>query len=521
MRNHPLIPAFTILTCSSLAFAQRGGNDWMTVSNDAQRSSWVRHDAKISLANMRKPGFELVWKMPLEDAQRQLTPPALLDFYIGYRGFRTLGFFGSTADRIVAVDTDLGRVEWEKTFSSTPPAGTAQCPGGMTSPVARPTAVAYPSVLSARGFGRSGFAKSGVGEPYQGAVTLKVTPVVRMLPPRPAPAKPSAGAEAFNPFAPRVQYVVALSGDGKLHSMWVSNGNEARPAVSFVPPNANALGLLVFDNTAYVATTNNCGGVENGVWALDLTGNRLSHWKTSAKSIAGTAGLAAGPDGTIYAAAGGELVALAPKTLEPTAIYNTGGAQFTSSPVVFPFNGKNLIAATTSDGRLELFDAAAVGSGKPLDRSEPFSGRDNAPGALATWQDDMGDRWILVPVSAGPAAPGFETNGAVANGAIAAWKVDLKNGAARLEPGWISRDMVSPLPPIVVNGVIFALSAGKQGSGNAVLYALDPATGKELWSSGSAIASYVSGGGLAAGGARVYVAAHDGVQYAFGFPIEH
>ncbi len=82
--------------------------------------------------------------------------------------------------------------------------------------------------------------------------------------------------------------------------------------------------------------------------------------------------------------------------------------------------------------------------------------------------------------------------------------------------------MVSPLPPIVVNDVIFALSAGKDGSSNAVLYALDPATGKDIWTSGSIIGSYAtSGGGLAAGGTRVYVATHDGAQYAFGFPIEH
>jgi outer membrane protein assembly factor BamB len=133
----------------------------------------------------------------------------------------------------------------------------------------------------------------------------------------------------------------------------------------------------------------------------------------------------------------------------------------------------------------------------------------------------MGDRWILVPASAGPSAQGFQSNGAITAGAIAAWKVDLKDGVPKLQPGWISRDMVSPLPPIVVNDVIFALSAGKPGSSNAVLYALDPATGKELWSSGSTIVSYANGGGLAAGGTRVYVATHDGIQYAFGFPIEH
>jgi hypothetical protein len=95
--------------------AQRG-TDWMTNGYDPQRSSWVRSDGKISPETMRKPGFDLLWKLKLADAPRQLntiTPPALLDFYIGYRGFRTLGFFGVSSDRVVAVDLDLGRVEWE------------------------------------------------------------------------------------------------------------------------------------------------------------------------------------------------------------------------------------------------------------------------------------------------------------------------------------------------------------------------------------------------------------------------
>ena len=83
----------------------------------------------------------------------------------------------------------------------------------------------------------------------------------------------------------------------------------------------------------------------------------------------------------------------------------------------------------------------------------------------------------------------------------------------------------------IVNGVVFALSSGEfrssdalataKRSSKAVLYALDSATGKELWNSGDAITSFVHSGGLAAGGGRVYVGGHDGTQYAFGFPMEH
>ena len=67
--------------------------------------------------------------------------------------------------------------------------------------------------------------------------------------------------------------------------------------------------------------------------------------------------------------------------------------------------------------------------------------------------------------------------------------------------------MASPRTPIVVNGVVFALAGGNIGA-NAVLYALDPATGKELWNSGNTITSSASAG-LSAGTGQVYVVTAD------------
>jgi outer membrane protein assembly factor BamB len=85
--------------------------------------------------------------------------------------------------------------------------------------------------------------------------------------------------------------------------------------------------------------------------------------------------------------------------------------------------------------------------------------------------------------------------------------------------------------PAIVNGVVFALSTGEdRGSGSAaervqrskpaVLYALDAATGKELWSSGTTITSFVHGVGPSAGDGQVYVVTHDSTVYTFGIPLE-
>jgi outer membrane protein assembly factor BamB len=77
--------------------------------------------------------------------------------------------------------------------------------------------------------------------------------------------------------------------------------------------------------------------------------------------------------------------------------------------------------------------------------------------------------------------------------------------------------MAAPMAPIIVNGVVFAVS----NSPNAVLHALDGITGKELWNSGKSMAAVVRVGGLSAIGSQVYVGTSDGTIYAFGFPIEH
>jgi outer membrane protein assembly factor BamB len=54
----------------------------------------------------------------------------------------------------------------------------------------------------------------------------------------------------------------------------------------------------------------------------------------------------------------------------------------------------------------------------------------------------------------------------------------------------------------------------------AVLYALDAATGRELWTSRNAITSFAHGAALWPGIGQVHVATYDNTVYAFGFPLE-
>ena len=78
--------------------------DYGTVGYDAHRTSWIRGDAKINPASMKKPGFGFLWKQKLSGTG--LTAAPVINFYIGYRGFRSLAWVGSNADKVFAFDTD-------------------------------------------------------------------------------------------------------------------------------------------------------------------------------------------------------------------------------------------------------------------------------------------------------------------------------------------------------------------------------------------------------------------------------
>jgi outer membrane protein assembly factor BamB len=510
----------TILTCFVFATTALAQRDWMTDNADAQRSSWIRTDGKINKDSMAKPGFQFLWKMKVKNPPRQLnslTPPATLDRLIGYRGFRMLGFFAGSNNNLITIDTDLGRLEWEKQLKvATPPAkGTLACPGGTMTAVARPTLTTIFPAPTGGGGGRQTPAKSAVGEPGQGAVTLaNVRPQnfnMGALMPQQArvnPANPPGGQLGAGPFL-----VYALASDGKLHSLHLSNGADYEPPAAFIPANANASGLIVADQMAYVVTTQSCNGVANGVWALDLISKEVKSFKAN---VAGSTGVAFDGNGTIYVTTGSggdkpnSLVALDQKTLAVKASFSAG-QEFVTSPVVFLHKGKVMITAATKDGRVHVFDSTNLNA--PLASSSALQ----VSGALASWQDLSGTRWILAPT----------------NNAVAALKLDGQGTS--LQTGWTSRELVSPLPPTIINGVAFVTSSGEFRSNDnkmtaaqragraskAVIYALDAVTGKELWNSGTTITSFARGNAIAGGMGQIYLTTYDGTIYAFGFPMEH
>ena len=187
------------------------------------------------------------------------------------------------------------------------------------------------------------------------------------------------------------------------------------------------------------------------------------------------------------------MVALEPKSLKLRDHF-TAEPAFTTAPVAFRFKDRALLAAGNSDGRVYLLDAKTPGGPDhrtPLARSASSTG---AAERCARRSGHLGRhrRHTLAARALGHRHRGVQGC--------------RRDGALSLEPGWTSRAIASPLPPTILNDVVFAVASGLppgdaketaaeriKRAGPAVLYALDGRTGKELWNSGTAIASFAPG----------------------------
>ena len=541
------------LACLSLPFAHAQGRvaDWLTHSGDPQRSGWQKYETAINKDSVK--GFQLLWKLKLPNEQKamySLFEPLIVGRLITNRGFKELAIVAGSSDNIYAVDADLGRILWQRHFehaADVPQTAnpTWLCPGGLTAtPVIPPPPV----------FGR---------RPNPPA------------PPQPAaaggrgPASPGRGRGGG--FAVRGVYV--LTSDGSLHEMNLANGEDVTPPAKFVPPNGKPYSMNLVDGVIYTTTAQKCGGNPNAVYAMDLSSpdKKVSSFSSNGGGIWGLGGAAVGTDGTVYAEVGdGEwdpskgqysdtVLALSPKDLKLKDWYTPSNREWitkrdldmNTTPTVFPYKGRDLIVAGGKEGRLFLLDSQSLGGPNhrmPLYRT-PLICNDEVDfagfgiwGGVASWEDSKGTRWVLAPVW-GPLTGEVKfpiTNGETPHGSIVAFKVEDKDGKPVLSPAWVSRDLIIPTPPVVTNGVVFALSSGEyvrqanenQGglfdsrqraerSVHATLYALDAETGKELYSSGDQVTSFTHFAGMALANGRVYFGTYDNTLYSFGIPLEH
>ncbi|MGH9668340.1 MAG: PQQ-binding-like beta-propeller repeat protein, partial [Bryobacteraceae bacterium] len=436
--------SFALLAMTLAGGGWLAGGQWPAFGGNPQRDSWARDENVLTKENVKS--LKLVWKVHLNSAPKELTSltaPIVVDNVLTAEGHKDFVVVAGASDTLDVVDVDTGKVRWHKKFAA------------QGTPRQQPRWLC-PNALNA-------------------------TPVIQM------------GGENR-----RDRTILAVASDGKLHSLNVVNGEDRKPPVDFVPAFSKNWSLNLADGILYTATSQGCNGAKSAVYAMDLNSpdRPVTSYQadTAGGGIWGRAGAAVGPDGTVYVQTGDgpfdplknkyadSILALSAKTLKLVDSYtpanwvwlNRKDLDLSSmSPVVFPYKQWELIAGAGKEGRLFLLDAKSLG-GKdhhtPLFRSPIYLNEDLYSagrgfwGAFASWEDDKNTRWLAVPGwgPLGSKAPAFPVaNGPVHGGAILAFKVEDKAGKPVLTPGWISRDMTVPEPPIAANGVVFAVANGE------------------------------------------------------------
>ena len=510
------IGLFFVLSFGS--FLVRGA-DWLTDGINSQRTNWQQDEHIFSPATVGQT--TLLWKMKLDNEPRQmhnLFVPLLIGNVSTSSGSKQIAIVAGVSDNLFAIDVDKGELIWKKHFESnwTPPAnggrgGGILCPGGQTA-----TPVIVP-----------------------GATPGKYT-------------------------------IFAVGGDGRLHQLNASDGEDLAPPAKWMPPNGKPYGLNLFNNVIYTHTAQGCGGNPNVIYSYDLATNKAGSWGPAGGGMWGRQGPAISADGTMYTGTGDGKwdpengvygngivgVKLNPETkaLDLSDYYGPSNAEWLAkrdldmqvTPAIFTYKGKELMVDAGKECRVYLLDTKSIGGDDhrtPLYRTPLICNEDvnfasaGIWGSMATWEDSDGTRWVMTPFW-GAKHSKFKApteNGEVKNGAIAAFKVEEKDGKLQLVPAWISRDMNRAEPPVVANGVVFAYGNGEDtdqayadvgladvaerripGSTHAVLYALDARTGKELWSSGDEIKSWNHWSGVSVANGRVYLGTFDSMLYCFG-----
>jgi outer membrane protein assembly factor BamB len=513
-----LVALGAAMVCIVTPSAQQKKADWLTDGGDPQRTAWQRHETILNKTNVKD--MKLLWKIKLNNEPRQmhsLFPPLIAGNVSTADGVKEIAIVAGVSDNIFAIDVDKGTLLWNRHFDSTfqeQPGGRGGgtlCPGGLTA-----------------------------------------TPVLD----QPSPGK----------------YVAyAVSWDGRLRKLDVATGTEIEPPSLFVPPNGKPYGLNLVNGVIYTSTAQGCGGNPNNFYAYDLATKKVGNWAPGSGGLWPRTGPSVGKDGTVYAGSGdGDYVPAQQiygqafigvkqnpqtKALELKDWYAPVDAywmrkrdlDFNTSSPIFDYKGKEYIVSASKECRIWLMDTSSLGGEdhrtpahrSPLICNEEVNFTMGIWGAMATWQDAKGTRWVLTPFW-GPKHTRFEApveHGQVVYGAVAAFKVvdDPKTGKPTLIPAWISRDMYMADPPVIANGVVYAYGSGEsttqrwaepghvggsQGrileSTHAVLYALDGETGDELWSSKDQITSWNHFSGLSMANGRVYIGTFDGMLYCFG-----
>jgi outer membrane protein assembly factor BamB len=552
----------------SLAQSTVPARDWTTWGYDQERTGWNRGEATLSKDSVSR--LSLLWGTQLSTPVRDvvlstLTAPLVVEGVRTARAMKNLVFVLGADDTLFALDADKGKVLWKKGFPN--PLTPARPSTWLCSNTANDT----PVIDRARGiifFITSDGKLHGLNL-SDGAERMTPTIMVELF----------ARAWSLN-LIDGVVYTTSGRGCGQ----FPGQAPQPLPVFAATPP---ATGQTAAGGDAGPPGLVFKGPVVLGSIAAmdvgDLAHPQLTRFYTSGTRSAGPwgrGGVAEGPKGTIIAptadglydpAAGdfGETVLkLAPKVTRLLDSFTPANWRYlnlhdldlgSTGADVFTFQNRTLMAVSGKEGFVYLLDAADLGGGPPShsaplykspqfgnDPGEGINPGQGVWGAITSYESPDGKRFLYLPMWGPPskAAPPFAySSGDIPHGSIMAFQVSADGGKVSLIPQWTSPDMTVPDPPVVANGVVYAIQTGEQTIQNPsrmpnshyvskdslllgkfratpvshlILFAFDAETGKQLYSSNEMITSWTHFSEPVVALGKVFVVTHDAHVYAFG-----
>ncbi len=424
--------------------------DWLTWGGNPARSGWVKGGNGISTGNVA--GLQLKWTARIEEevpigiesGASMLTAPLVVSGVDTGKGSRNLVFVLSFKNTLAALDAETGETVWRQAF------------------------------------------KNKVEPAREASWTCTNTPTATPV------IDKASGTIYF------------LTGDGALHGVSIRNGEDKIPPTDFVPPFSRNWSLNLVDGILYTTVGRGCGSgasprerVAAHMAAMDLNDparpvTRLYTSTGRPAGVWGRGGVAWGPKGLYGQTADGpwnpennqwgqSLLSLAPGSLEIQDYFTPRNLDLineldldfgSGGPLAFSFENRELVAAAGKDGTVYLLDANSLGG--PDHRTPLFElkiGNDanmyasaGVWGAMATARPADNGPWLYVPLW-GPVSRGISNlkyaHGLAPDGSIMAFKVALEKEKPVLVPVWVSRNLSTPDPPLVVNDVVFAISTGE------------------------------------------------------------
>jgi hypothetical protein len=512
LSSKPLIKGLAILTFVSFLFIVQGAtaqSEWLTWGHDPERTGSNPDERILNKDNVSQ--LEVKWTAQISTSPKDyvlstMTAPVVATMNTP-QGPTSRVFVVGSDNTVFALDAATGNLIWQK---------------ANTNPIKEPQK----------------------GD-YRCPNTQNATPVIDK----------DAGI------------IYVSTSDGMLRGFSLLDGEDRIPPIKFTDPFARNWSLNLIDGVIYSPTARGCLNMQSHFTALDLN-DPIRHALEYYTNIGitsgawGRGGVVRGPKGILAQTAdgpydpgsgkfGNSVVALTAKNFRLQNSFTPPNWEYlnkadldlgSGNPVVFPFQKWTLAAVVGKESVIYLLDANNPG-GTDHHSALYTSARwgndeaklhDRGIWGISTWQDPQGRRWLYVPMLGPPAktAPAFpQSYGGADQGSTMAFEVRLDAAADKptLVPVWISREMHAPEPPTIANGVVFVLLSGKTSDEsrgaikptagvdtNAVLYALDAETGRELYSSKKMITSFTHFNEPVVAGGQVYVCTWDGKIYAFG-----